>query len=176
MLETHDRRGGILTGLLVSGLILLCLCAAGGIYIARHTRISSVSRGGGDDVSIDTPAGRLNVQANNRFDAAQSGLPEYPGATRKKDPGGAVLEWAPNSDNSDKNFAVSAEELETPDPADRVVEWYRAQLPGWKLVKERGQGPRFESGEGGHKRIVAVEEKHGYTRIGLVSIGEPPTN
>ncbi|MGA2716749.1 MAG: hypothetical protein ABSG41_26970 [Bryobacteraceae bacterium] len=62
----HSRRGGILFGLLLSALAVVCLVFAAGIYLVSHMRVESHDRAGGTDVSIDTPAGHLSVHAHER--------------------------------------------------------------------------------------------------------------
>jgi hypothetical protein len=176
MLTRDDRRGGILSGLLLSLFVILCLCVAAGVYIARNTHVISTAHGHGDDVSIETPAGRLDVRAHSRFEAAASGIPEYPGASRQNDSGGVVLQTTPNDGSEGKDLAVSTESLETPDPVERVAAWYRERLPGWKVGKDNEKAFELEQGEGKHRRIVALEDKHGYTKITLVSLGEPAAN
>jgi len=160
---------------MLSILAVICLCALAGIYFVRNVRVTTVNQTGGADVSIDTPGGHLNVRAHDRFDAAMAGVPEYPGARRKGDSGGAVVEWT-SRDGSDKNLAVSGVKFETSDDVETVADWYRSRLPSWMFVKQRGRSVRFELAQGGYKHIVAIEEKHGHTTIGIAAVGEPAAN
>src|SRR5580658_9440389 len=61
-----SRRGGIIAGLLLSGLVVLCLVIAGSIFLARNIRVQTTARNGGDDVTIDTPVGHLSVRAHEK--------------------------------------------------------------------------------------------------------------
>jgi hypothetical protein len=56
------------------------------------------------------------------------------------------------------------------------VDYYRAQLPNWIIVNERGGGVQLELRDGGYKRIVAIHERHDGTHIGVASVGEPAAN
>jgi hypothetical protein len=149
----------------------------GALFIARNVRVETGTRNGGDTVSIDTPAGHLSVRAHERPGTALAGIPIYPGARAKQGSGGdAVVEWTSNSGASDKGFGVSASETVTSDPLDKVVEYYRAQLPNWLIVDERHGGVRLELRDGGYKRIVSIHEEFDGTHIGVASAGEPASN
>lgn len=172
-----SNRGGILSGLLLSGLVLVCLLIAGGLFIARNIRVETAQRNGGDYVSIDTPAGSLSVHAHEKTGWAASDVPVYPGARSTKDSGGdAVVEWNSSNGRNDGGFTVSASEMVTSDPLDKVLDYYRDQLPNWIIVNERDGAVRFELRKGGYKRIVAIHEKHDGTHIGVASVGEPASN
>ena len=64
----------------------------------------------------------------------------------------------------------------TSDPVDKVVDYYRAQLPNWIIVNERLGGVRLELRDGGYKRIIAIHERHDGTHIGVASVGERAAN
>jgi hypothetical protein len=172
-----SRRGGILFGFLVSGLVVVCLLIAGGVFVARNIRIQTVSRNGGDDVSIDTPGGQLSIRAHEKAGSAVTGVPFYPGARNARDSGGdAVIQWNSNNGEHDGGFAVTASEMVTSDPVDKVVDYYRAQLPSWIVVDERHGAVRMELRDGGYKRIIAIHEQYDGTHIGVASVGEPAAN
>jgi hypothetical protein len=172
-----SRRGGVLSVVLVSILGIVCLMVATAIYIVRNVNIQSRDRPGGADVSIDTPAGLLSVHAHDQPGALPADIPVYPGAKARKDSGGgAVIEWNSNSSGEDKGFSVSAAEMVTNDPLDKVVDYYRADLPDW-VTKSEGDGEiQFVLRKGGHKRVVAIHAKHDGTHIGVASVGEPASN
>jgi hypothetical protein len=172
-----SRRGGVVAGVLLSILAVVCLMFAVGIYIVGNMRIESHDKPGGADVSIDTPAGHLSVHAHDRQGAMPADIPVYPGARPRKDSGGgAVVEWSSNIGGNDKGFAVSASEMVTDDPLDRVVDYYRTQLPNWVIVHEKHGKIRMELREGGYKRIIGLSEEHDGTHIGVASVGEPASN
>ena len=169
-------RGGILSGLLFTGLAIILLMIAGGLYIARNVRVETAHRHGGDDVSIETPGGRINIRAHEDLDPAAIGLPIYPGATRTKDSGVATFEWTSADGKQEKGVAVGGASLFTPDPASKVLAYYRAQLPNWMVVTDRDGSTRFEFKKDGFKRIVAIHEKSDGTHIGVASVGDPASN
>jgi hypothetical protein len=176
----NPRHGGIGSALLLTFLVIVCVAIAGGLYIARHVvhnvSVRTTDKEDGADVSIDTPAGHLNVRARDRAAVSVPGVPLYPGARPKKDSGGgAVVEWNSN-EGPDKGVAVSASETITDDPASKVEAWYKDQLPSWTVTHERDGVFHMELRDGGYKRIVSIEEKHDGTHIGVASVGEPASN
>lgn len=178
MRSFDSRRGGILFGFLVSGLVVVCLLIACGLFVARNIRVQTVSRNGGDDVSIDTPGGQLSIRAHERAgSAAATGVPIYPGARNERNSGGdAVIQWNSNNGKHDAGFAVTGLEMVTSDPVDKVVDYYRAQLPNWMVVNEKGGAVRMELRDGGYKRIIGIQERRDGTHIGVASVGKPAAN
>jgi hypothetical protein len=172
------QRGGILFGLLLSGLAGLCLLVVGGIYLASNIRVHTAERAGGADVSIETPAGHLTMRAHERAGSAATGVPLYPGARKTGDShgGDAVFEWSSSNGKDNHGFAVSASEMVTDDPLEKVVDYYKTQLPDWVIVHERTGAMRMELAEGGYKRIIGIRERHDGTHIGVASVGEPASN
>jgi hypothetical protein len=171
----NSRHGGVLSALLLTFLVIVCVAIAAGFYLARNVRVETSGRAGGADVSIDTPAGHLNVRARQTAPASVPGVPSYPGARPARESGGALVEW--NSDNGDdKGISVSASETITDDPARKVEAWYKDQLPAWTLVQEKDGAIRMELREDGYKRIVSIHEKDDGTHIGVASVGEPASN
>ncbi len=150
---------------------------AGSIFVARNIRVQTTARNGGDDVTIDTPVGHLSVRAHEKAGAAATDVPLYPGArSARKSGGDAVVEWTSNNGKNDTGFSVAASEMVTSDPLDKVVDYYRAQLPNWVIVTERGGAVRFELRDGGYKRIIGIHERYDGTHIGVASVGEPAAN
>lgn len=174
----RNERGGILGALLITGLAVICLMAVGGVIIARSIHISTRARSnGGDDVSIDLPGGHLDIHAHDKAGTAVTDIPIYPGARSTKNQGGdAVIQWSSTSGRSDKGFAVSASESVTSDPVDKVVDYYRAQLPNWMFTKKYNGHVEFELRDGGYKRIIGIHEERDGTHIGVASVGEPASN
>ncbi|MES1257391.1 MAG: hypothetical protein ABUS51_03140 [Acidobacteriota bacterium] len=170
------RRGGILGGVLFTGLAIVVLMMAAGLFIVRNVRVATAHRYGGDDVSIETPGGRLNIRAHEDLDPAAIGLPIYPGATRTRDSGVATFEWTSADGKHDKGMAVGGASLFTPDPESKVLAYYREQLPNWLVVTDRDGSTRFELRKDGFKRIIAIHEKSDGTHIGVASIGDPASN
>lgn len=173
----HSRRGGIISGLLTFFGVLVLLAFACGLYLARNVSVQTTHRDRGEDVAITVPGGNLNIQAHHSMDPASIGVPVYPGATRRKDSsGGATFRWTSADGKDDKGVGLAAGEFITKDSADRVLSWYRSQLPHWVAVEENDRITHLELRDGGYKRMVSVQEKHDGTHIGVVSIGEPASN
>jgi len=172
------QRGGVVFGLLLSAFAMMCLLVIGGIYLASNIRVQTAHRAGGADVSIDTPAGHLTVRAHEKAGSAAVGVPLYPGArtTDRSNGGDAVVEWSSGNGKNDRGFAVSASEMVTDDPLDKVVDFYKTQLPDWVVIHEKTGATRIELAEGGYKRIIGIRERHDGTHIGVASIGEPASN
>jgi hypothetical protein len=177
MTNSNSRRGGIILGLALTVLGLVCAAVVVAIVVARNVRVDSVHGRGGDDVSIETPAGHFSIHAHEQSGMALVDVPEYPGARRKKHSGGgAVFEWTWSDGHDDKGFSVSGDEMITDDRADKVLEYYKAQLPNW-AVSHQGNGEiHIELAKRGYKRFVVIHEKFDGTHIGVASIGSPAAN
>ncbi len=171
-----SRRGGVLAGLLIGAVVILCIVVASGLFVARSVKVRSAENGDGQNVSIDTPVGHLSVRAHDKAEWA-SDVPVYPGARPAKDNGGnATVEWTSNTGKNDKGFSVAASEMITPDSRDKVLDFYRTQLPTWVIAHEDDGAVRLQLTDGGYKRIVSIHRKHDGTHIGVASIGEPASN
>jgi hypothetical protein len=176
--SSSHQRGGILMGLLITFAVLVCIAIAGGLWLAHNVRVDSSVAGKGGDVSIETPAGRLEVRAHERaVDPKAMGIPVYPGARyRDKNSGSASFEWSSHNGASGKDFAVNATEMITSDPPARVAEFYRAEFPQWTEKTSGRNHYQFEFHEGGSVRTVGIEEHADGTHIGIAVVGEPPAN
>jgi hypothetical protein len=174
----RSRRGGIIFGLMISALILVCLTIAVGFWVAPNFSVRT-SGHDGDNVSIETPVGNLSVHAHQGgVDPESLGLPVYPGARRRDrhEGGGAVIEWTSRDGTSDKALSVAGVEMVTPDPPEKVLEFYKDKLPDGVVRKESGHTLRLELREGGYKRIIAINGNSDGTHIGIARVGDPPAN
>jgi hypothetical protein len=174
MSHQNSRRGGIISGLLFVGMVVILGMFVMGAIVLKNVRVRTNDGVSGRDVSIDTPGGRLNIRARDHMNPALTGVPIYPGASRTND-GGANIEWS-SKDGEDKNLFVVGGEYRTKDSASQVVEFYRRQLPSLMIVHENDRSTRLEYKEGGIRRIISVNEKWGETRIGIASIGGRESN
>lgn len=175
----NSRRGGVLLGLLLSALVAVCLVAAFGIYVASQVKIHSHDRPGGGDVSIDLPGGaHFAVHAHEKNRSSVAGVPVYPGSwpDSENSGGGAVIEWGSDRSGKGGGISVEASSMVTDDSVDKVADYYRRQLPNWMFETKRNGEIHMEVHEGGYKRIVAIDEKHGRTHIGVATVGEPASN
>lgn len=171
-----SRRGGIITGMLAAVAVLVCAALALALYIVHNVRIEGAKGLHGENVSIETPAGTFSVRAHEKISPDLAGIPAYPGARHTKKSGGAVLEWTSRDGGEQKGMTVAGSEMITPDPASKVVDYYREQLPDWVVVQQRDGTTRIELSEHGYKRIIAIKERWDGTHIGVASIGEPVAN
>jgi hypothetical protein len=188
----RSQRGGVISGVLITLAVLLGLVVAaavvGGLYLARHVRVAEFGLPGGRSVEVSTPMGSLRVREGGRLDPVKAGIPVYPGA--------AAEEWDSQSVSLELNFGSEQKEVtftgayySTKDAADKVMEFYRKELPDWKVkvvdLHKTGLPRWIEAGRHrrevhmeysgrGYKRFITVTEKHGRTGILLAQIGEPP--
>ena len=176
MKNRNSERGGILGALLITGAVVVCLMCVGAIVIARSVHVSTnVRSNGGNDVSIDVLGNHLEVRAHEKGASAFKDVPIYPGAHSSEHHGGDAVVQFSNKDG-DKAFSVAASEVITSDSADKVVDWYRGQLPNYTIVKKSFGNVEFEMKNGGYKRVVGIHQEGDGTHIGVASVGEPASN
>ncbi|HWE51178.1 MAG TPA: hypothetical protein VG273_15405 [Bryobacteraceae bacterium] len=174
---SNSRRGGVLAGLLIVALGMVCLAVVVGISIARNIKVDTQSTPNGDHVSIETPAGKFSIHAHDESARALINVPMYPGASQSPHHGGgADFEWTSRDGRDDKGLSVAGDEMITSDPVDRVVEFYQSKLPSWVISNDRDGKFHMELAEGGYKRIIVIEGKHDGTHIGVATIGAPAAN
>ena len=178
MKANHSERGGILAGILVALLILAALAVVGvfmaGMYLADNIHVQKTRTSKGETVQVETPIGSMRVRQFQRLDPKVIGVPVYPGAERRDENGAASIDFS--FDSAHKEFTFLAAEYSTNDPIDKVREFYHRELPHWIISQKRHGGVQMEYTEDGFRRIVAIHEQDGETRIGLASVGEPASN
>lgn len=155
---------GLLALLVFAGLTVARV--AGSVHVHEHSR---------DDVSIDIPGGRIDIRGRDQIDPGSLGIEIYPGAVRLEKGGTATFSWSSDDGSAEKVLAVGGTQYRTGDSAARVVDWYKAQLPSWIVVRD-GEGTRLERKDGGAKRFVVIREKPEGTVIGVATAGEPGSN
>ncbi len=169
------RRGGIIVRFLLICVVLVVLAGFVGVNLLRNVHLRTVSHNGGDDVSLVTPAGRFHIRAHEKLDPSAVGMPVYPGARRTDQSGGAEFEWV-SADGDAKGMSVAGASFITPDPPDKVIDFYRSQFSNLVVVKEKNKSVRLEYTDRGLKRIVAIREEDDGTHIGLAAIGGAAAN
>jgi hypothetical protein len=170
------RRGGVLIRFLLLCFLLVVLAGLAGVNVMRNLHFRTVSRNGGDDVSLETPAGSFSVRAHEKLDPSAIGVPVYPGARRTDSSGGAEFEWVSADGKEEKGMSVSGASFITPDPTSQVVDFYRGQFSNLVITKERNKRVKLEYTEHGLKRIIGVHEESDGTHIGVAAIGEAASN
>jgi hypothetical protein len=178
MKPKQSERGGVLAGILAAFLILAALAVVGvfmaGMYLADNIHVEKTRSAKGETVRVETPIGSMRVQQYQRLDPKVIGVPVYPGAVRHDHNGAASFDFS--FDSGHKEFTFLAAEYSTNDSIDKVREFYHRELPHWIISQRLRGGVKMEYTEDGFKRIVAIHEQDGETRIGLASVGEPAAN
>ena len=173
----NPRRGGVVAGIMLTVLIVGVLGVAAlvttGLYVAENVRVTR--RSAGDDTTVETPFGTIRVRESAKLDPRHLGVPIYPGAVRVDDTRKlASLHF--DFGDLHKGFSFSAAGYRTPDPIDQVTDFYRSELPHWLISQRENGGTQLSLTKGGHKRLIAIYEESGETRIALASVGEPASN
>lgn len=177
-------------------LTMLCLLIAG-------CRVDSHKTGNGNDnVDIGTPFGSMHVKTDDSANGAQTGLTPYPGAVLVKKDGDDHGANEINFSFGSFKLGVHAVDMRTPDPADKVLAFYRHDMARYGAVLTckgktavgtpvrtgdgltcgtNGQGGssddsdhlELRAGSEQHQHIVGVHTEDGGTRIGLVALDLP---
>ncbi len=117
-------------------------------FFAKRARISVTPTQFGKSVHVATPIGALDVHPEGKLDARLATVPVYPGALRE-DPEAA--ESVTELQFGGKTYLDISASYWTPDPADRVWEFYRQQLGDWL---------RNLDGVQGGKELIHREKEH----------------
>ncbi len=173
---------GRLVAIVVGVVIGVVMLTIAGLMItafifARKVTVSTVrdEQGREKTVRVDTPFGRLRVEKQGDVDAKLLAIPIYPGAVQVKgEMSGARVDL--DLDFADKYVRVLAVKMETADPFDKVVEFYKEEAPDFVFTLKRDGHAEFKWEQGRLKKVVGIVEKHGKTQIGLANIGEPEAN
>jgi len=166
---------GIFMGLVAVAMVGFFCLVIFGLYVAHNVRVEHTRNGSDETVLLDTPVGSMKVRPHQRLDPKAVGIPIYPGAVREdRDTNAASFEF--DFDSRHKEFSVLGAEYTTSDSIDRVRNFYHQELPHWMISKSRHGRFQMEYTEDGYKRFVVLSERHGRTRIGLASVGEPASN
>lgn len=169
------QAGGIVAGIAIAILVLMGLLIAGAVLVVHNIRVEESVSQGRKTVRVETPVGSMRLREQTRLDPKQLGLPVYPGATATSKPGKAVnLEF--DFGGSEKHFDVAATEYSTTDPPEKVIEFYRKDLPQWTLRTSHDGSVEIKYSEKGCQRIIAIKDEGGRTRITLVEAGEAQVN
>ncbi len=173
-----SRRGGIAAALLISVVVAvtIALFVAGaltGLYVARNIRVEKEQDRSGESVRIETPVGAIRVQTGKH--PTQLGIPVYPGAITASE-AGKTASVELDFGQEHKDLSIVAAKYTTEDRAQKVLEYYRKELPHWILSQKRHGAFQLEYTEGGYKRVIAIREHDGTTEIGLASFGAPQAN
>jgi len=177
MNRSKRRRGGVAAGVLITLAVLFGLlvgaAVVGGLYIAHNTRVEETHSASGKSVEVTTPLGSVRVHESGRLDPVKAGIPVYPGAASEQGDSQSVSVEL-DLGSLHQEVTVTAAHYSTEDSVDKVVEFYKKELPHWIIARKRRSGVRMEYTERGYKRFIGVSEKHGRTHMVLAQVGEPP--
>jgi len=171
------RRGGALAGIFLTILMLgalgIAALVATGVYVADHVSVTASDDRG--ETTVETPFGSFRVRDRGRLDPRHLGVPIYPGAVREV---GSRKLASLQLDFGDvhKSLAFSAAEYRTSDSVEEVTRFYRGELPHWLFSQKEDGGLQLSLTRHGYRKIVAIYEDGGETRIALASVGEPGPN
>lgn len=173
----NHRHGGALAAImltvLIVGALFLAALVSTGLYMAHNIRVTDGS--GRHEATIETPFGGIHLRETAAFDARRMGVPVYPGAVRQRDRHKLASVHLDFGD-AHKDLSVVAAEYRTYDSVDKVAEFYRHQLPHWMFSHEEHGGMQLELNAGGYRKMIAIYDDDGETRIALASMGEPASN
>jgi hypothetical protein len=171
-MQSTSRRGGIIAVFIVGLMVAVSALVVGAIVIASNVHLQHRETSEGSRVRIETPVGAVDIDAHDSLKPESAGIPIYPGAYREHgDAGGVVLDFD-YKDGHQKQISVTAAQYSTTDSPDEVRDFYKAHLPNWIVTHRFGRGTQLELSEGGYRRIVGIEDRHGRTHIGIVAILE----
>jgi hypothetical protein len=161
---------------LVLGLLAVAGLAVAGYYLARHVHVTTETGPGGQEetIRVETPLGRLRVDKEENVDPELLDLPIYPGATVV--PGKSPARVDLDLEFADKYLRVMAVEMETSDPLQKVVEYYRQEAPEFAFSRKRGGGVELALYREGVRKVIAIVQRGDKTRIALANVGEPEAN
>ena len=149
--------------LVVSGITLY----VGARYLSRAVKVN-VEKKGEKQVSVQTPVGSLEI--GKEVSEASLGLPIYPGAKRVEGGDSARVNIEiPGAEN----VHVLAAEFETPDPQDKVKEFYHGRLGSevTRNVERNTDGKTvFHIKRRGLEKVVSLKSTVCCTRIELVRV------
>ncbi len=171
------KSGSALKIILISLAVIVILVVVGvvgvGLFVTKvvHDNVSiKEGAGGKGEVSINTPAGKLNVSSKPNISEAELGVPIYPGATQQEGTGSISFQ---GSDQKSGSFGGAA--FTTTDAFEKVVDFYKQRLGSKASVWETtDQGKRSAvlsvTLENSSRTIVIEDQGNGVTKIAVSSI------
>jgi hypothetical protein len=161
----------VIAFIIASGIFMIWF----GLRILSHSVRVRVSEAGSDSkvVTVRTPIGNFKIAKEQKPSDLHLGLPVYPGANRATDS---------QDDNSvslsfdlptDTNLRIAAARFNTPDPLNKVQDFYKQQLGGEVTSFTRTDHEDkvvFEMKYGEQDKVVSLTPHDGGTQIHLVRI------
>jgi len=176
-MRQHHRRGGALAGIVLAMLVLgvlgLITLVSTGVYVADQISVSERDALG--QTTVETPFGSIRVRESDHISPEALGVPVYPGAVRDHDCR-KLASFHLDFGHTHAAFAVAAATYRTSDSVERVTSYYRDRLPHWLISQKENGGVELSFTRHGYRRLVAICDDNGETRIALASMGEPASN
>jgi hypothetical protein len=168
---------GRLVAIVVGVILAIGVLTVAGLAVAGYVFASKVNVQTSRDektVRVETPFGNLRLDRAEQVDPKLLDIPLYPRAEVRPREAGARLDL--DLDFADKRLRVLAVEMETTDPIEKVVAFYREAAADFVVIRKQDDRFEFRWERGSLKKVVGIVEKQGKTRISLANIGEPEAN
>ena len=127
------------------------------------------------ETTLDTPFGTVHVRDNARLDPKHMGVPVYPGAVRD-DNSRKLASFHFDFGDVHKAFRRFDGDLSHQRFRRSGHRLLSHRLPHWIISQRDNGGLQLSLTRHGYKRMVAIYEEDGETRIALASMGEPASN
>jgi hypothetical protein len=174
-MSAHRVVAVIIGAVLVVGFLVVGGLVFAAYFFSSRVHVTRTGTHGEDEtVRVETPFGRVRVDKDREVDPATLDMPLYPEAKVVR--GGHSARVELDLDFADKALRIMAVEMETPDPFDKVVAFYRKAAPDYSFSEKADGKVELLSQQGGQKRVIGISQRQGYTRIALANIGEPEGN
>jgi hypothetical protein len=175
------------------------IVSATSVLLLAGCNVTTEKHANGDNVDISTPFGSVKVKTDGDGKGNAVGLAIYPGSIQiREDHNSGSADISMNF--GDFHLGVQAADYKTKDDSEKVISFYRKDMARYGVVIECrdnhvvGKPERTQDGLGcdeqkgsnstngelqllagspAHQHIVAIADKDGSTRIGLVSLNLP---
>jgi flagellar basal body-associated protein FliL len=154
--------------IVVGVLVALCIVGVGAtVFVGWRIARSSHVRERDGNVRVETPFGTVESSENAEDAARNLGVEVYPGAKVLKGTASVATIGG---------MHTAAAEFETSDPADKVADFYKSQLPRANVVSSNEDHYAIISTDKKNMITVNIEPQDGKTRIHIANVtGKPPT-
>jgi hypothetical protein len=115
--------------------------------------------------------GSLHVQERGATDPKALGVPAYPGA-RLSERDAKLVDLDFDFGENHKQFGIRSADFVTDDSVEKVLEFYRKELPHWIVATKRRGGFEMKYSEDGYKRFIHIREDNGHTHINIAQVSE----
>lgn len=139
-----------------------CFGAAVLWYVAKRSKFSQTRTSHGEVMHLESPIGTLDVHPETKLDARLAQIPLYLGAMSSHATSAEIVTEIHLDARSLQDISAS---YWTPDPADRVFEFYRRELPDWPRNLNRATARELIHQDTDCVRLIRVTTQNGRTLI-----------